>query len=639
MIDDESKKFIKETIENAVENKLSEHEKKTESSKRLNELKYEKKEIEDRKKLIAELSERERKGQATIAERFEKLKLSVDTAIPKDFKDAWKTGTQGIQAGANQVGRGVGHLTARAMMSNPLTAFLYQNRDIAGAVGDIGVGTIKAGWGALKGIGHGALGIANSVKNLFGKNEEEETEEELNLPKPKFLGGESQTEKLVSEKSGWQKQIQEMHKIMTKDLIKEQKSSNTVLSKGLKGLDEGMKAVKGFTDMIAAKQKLILGGIMLGAAAIIGLVAWFKSGGLMKALGAKEGTRDTNLSDTSNLADTQFKKLKEDRQNDINTAINKEGQTGNIEEVKKTISAKDSNGKNIGIPTFLNSGYKMKATAGQPYRAPFDLKVINWDMNKRNPNGIDMEVERISTLTKKNAVIMNVENPIRVPGQTAKKGEIIGQVPAIGEIFIKDIDKKEFEEYKKIIDKKATRTEKEKQQEIKNMQNYMDAGQSNKIRNTFDALTKSQMAKDNDVFEDGKVTKGDAQKQTKEAAEAKQRVAAELDEDVKQGMSIGQGHKNTIGDNVRTTFKKLTDKSSNWDRAKQQEEELKKKKKDGNVTGGAAPIENGYMGQLPSLTVKQTDKTDPYRSADNVTIGELNLMNPNTPVNIAMVNN
>ena len=133
MIDDESKKFIKETIENAIDSKLSEQEKKTESQRKLDSMKYEKKELEDRRKLLAELSEREKKGQATIAERFEKLKLSVDTAIPKDLKDAWKTGTQGVQAGANQVGKGIGHLTQRAMMSNPLTAFLYQNRDIAGA--------------------------------------------------------------------------------------------------------------------------------------------------------------------------------------------------------------------------------------------------------------------------------------------------------------------------------------------------------------------------------------------------------------------------------------------------------------------------------------------------------------------------
>lgn len=636
MIDDESKKFIKETIENAIDDKLSERDKKTESQKKLDSINYQKKELEDRKKLLAELSERDKKGQATIAEKFEKLKLSVDTSIPQDLKDAWKTGSKGVQAGANQVGKGIGHLTARAMMSNPLTAFLYQNRDIAGAIGDIGIGSIKAGWGALKGIGHGALGLANSAKNLFNRDEEEETEEILNLPKPSFSGN-SQAEKLVKEKSNWEKQINEMHTIITQDLTKNQKKSSEIMGKGLKGLDDNMKAIKGFTDTIATKQKLILGGIMLGAAAIVGLVAWFKSGGLLKALGAKEGTRTTNLTDTSNLADSQFKKLKEDRHNDIQTAINKENVTGNIVEEKKTIAAKDKDGKNFGIPTFLTSGYKMKADAGQPYRAPFDLKVINWDQNSRNPNGIDMEVERTSTLTKKNAVIMNIENPIIVPGQTAKSGQIIGQVPAIGEIFIKDISKTEFEEYKKLIDNKATRTEAEKKKEIQSTKDFLNASQSNKIRNTFDALTKSQMAKPNDPFEDGKLTERDAKKQTKEASEAKQRVAAELDEEVKQGMSISAAPKETLGSKARTTWKLLTDHGENWDRSKQQEEELKKKKKGGQVTGGASSTDDGYVGQLPNLNIQSKQNNVAYQYADIRPTGDIPLMIADTTTNIGAI--
>ena len=51
-MDDESKKFIKETIENAIDKKLDDREKKTASQKRLDELKFDKRSAEDRKKLL-----------------------------------------------------------------------------------------------------------------------------------------------------------------------------------------------------------------------------------------------------------------------------------------------------------------------------------------------------------------------------------------------------------------------------------------------------------------------------------------------------------------------------------------------------------------------------------------------------------
>ena len=125
MIDDESKKFIKDTIEDAIDKKLDDRDKKSAAQKRIEDLKNEKKSLEDRKKLLAELQERDKKGENTIAQKFEMLKLSVDNAIPQDLKDAYSGASKTIGSGVSQVGKGLGHLTQKAMLSNPLTAFLY----------------------------------------------------------------------------------------------------------------------------------------------------------------------------------------------------------------------------------------------------------------------------------------------------------------------------------------------------------------------------------------------------------------------------------------------------------------------------------------------------------------------------------
>lgn len=299
MLDDNSKKFIKETIEDAIDKKLDDREKKTQASKRLDDLKYEKRSLEDRKKLLAELQTRDKKGENTIAQKFEMMKLAVDNVIPQDIKDAYKSSTKTIGNGASQIGQGISHLTERAMLSNPITAFLYNNRDILGAVGDIGIGTAKMGWGALKGIGHGALGLANSAVNLFKpKQEEEDTEEEtekLNIKPPIFNGNDNNggITKIAKQKADWQVKIDKIHEVVTK-LKDGNTKSSSLLAKGLKGINDSMNAVKGFVDTIVAKQKLILGGVMLGAVAILGLAMWFQNGGLKNLINNLNPNGDKN---------------------------------------------------------------------------------------------------------------------------------------------------------------------------------------------------------------------------------------------------------------------------------------------------------------------------------------------------------
>lgn len=281
-INDDDKKFIKSTIEDA----LAAHDKQTESKQKLNDLKYREREKKDRQEYLAELKKREEQGQATMSEKFEMLKLSIDNAIPQDFKDAAKAGAKTASSGLNQMGKGVGHLTERLMMTNPITAFMWSNRDILKAVGDIGMGGLKIGGGIAKGVAGGIGGLFNQVinKKKQGNNEPEQEESKPLTTQPE-AGGVAQ---LLQTKQDWQQQIQDIHNAMFKlrdnKAEKEAKNTNNILSQGLGGLGKSMKAVQGFVDLVAQKQKLILAGVLLGAVAIVGLAAWFKSGGLQKLL-------------------------------------------------------------------------------------------------------------------------------------------------------------------------------------------------------------------------------------------------------------------------------------------------------------------------------------------------------------------
>ena len=448
MIDDESKKFIKDTIEDAIDKKLDDRDKKSAAQKRIEDLKNEKKSLEDRKKLLAELQERDKKGENTIAQKFEMLKLSVDNAIPQDLKDAYSGASKTIGSGASQVGKGLGHLTQKAMLSNPLTAFLYQNRDVFGAVGDVGIGAAKMGWGAVKGIGHGALGLANTAMNMFKPKEEEQTEEEeYELPKTLFGGKEeSLTDKLADEQQDWQKKINQMHKILTQDLSKEQKKSSDIMSKGLGGLNKTMEAIKGFTDVIASKQKLILGGVLLGAAAIVGLAAWFKSGGLQKLL------QNYFQADENDPSNTQTQQAN----NQLNSlTASTDWATKDNSEIKQALTEyKDNKVDNIGKQTTINqadlqksgrmdraigageidhgkfngSGYDVDITAVQNekpviFKLPFEvrLKKVIYSQDKGNEQYANVVIERRRKLGNKTVVITKVMQVLFPEGEMIPK--------------------------------------------------------------------------------------------------------------------------------------------------------------------------------------------------------------------------
>ena len=304
MLNDDDKRYLKNNIENRLDKldakvgkveasskRVSQPKPDTEAGKKLADLLKQSQEKDDKEKLLEELKDRDTRGENTLAQKMELLSLTLKTAIPEDVQDALKDLNKTVKDGANQAGKGIAHLTQKVMMSNPLTAMLYQNRDLLKAGWDITAGTAKMGWGVAKGIGKGTMGILNSAANLFKKKEKPVEEED---EKPSEVGrvavnSETEIEEETNTELSTAQKITDLHEYFIKGKFlqkqeAEEKKRNSILAKGLNGLNESMKMIGGVAEMIMAKQKLILGTLLVGAVGVLALAGWFKNGGLTKAI-------------------------------------------------------------------------------------------------------------------------------------------------------------------------------------------------------------------------------------------------------------------------------------------------------------------------------------------------------------------
>ena len=98
-INDNDKKFIKDTIDNALFN----YEKKSDDKLKKYEENRKKLSKQEREDYIAILQKKNEQGEATLAQKFEMLKLSVENAVPEDLKDAFSSGKKAVKGGLNQV--------------------------------------------------------------------------------------------------------------------------------------------------------------------------------------------------------------------------------------------------------------------------------------------------------------------------------------------------------------------------------------------------------------------------------------------------------------------------------------------------------------------------------------------------------
>ena len=325
-LSDDDKQFIKDTIDYRIK-RGSAGGKDTESGKKLSKLEYEEQEKKSRQLLLKELQERDKRGENTIAQKVEMLNLSMKQAIPDDFKDAMKQTGANIKKGTNQAMSGLSHLTNRAMMSNPITAMLWQNRDIAKAMWDVGAGGVKAVAGGIAGLGRGAAGLVNASINMFKRKKKQENIPEDEAPEYREQAQSEQNkekeDKSTAEKineihewifKGWKKEKQEQDK--------EQKEQKTLLSKVLSGLGKTMQAVNGFVEAIQAKQKMIMVGLLMGVGAIVALAAWFTSGKLRDLIGsAVKGAMNSITEGAHNVADKVEDAVTQGTRNKTDTII------------------------------------------------------------------------------------------------------------------------------------------------------------------------------------------------------------------------------------------------------------------------------------------------------------------------------
>ena len=288
----------REYLKNNIEKKLDNIDKKVSSpsttAKTLKELYSE--QSKERRKLIEDYKKQDDNGEATLAQKIELLKASIETSIPKDFKDGMKAMGNTMKKGANQALSGASNLTGRVMGLTPLTALLWQNRDIAKAFWDMGIGGAKMGvglaQGAITGVTTGVKGLYQGAANLLEWNKEKKPKEEEPIPeqteeKPVVLQEQEMQPKEEDYVLSTVEKISEIHEYLLKkrplqeiENQKQEKSRHLILSKGLTGIGKTMKTVSDVIETIMAKQKLILGGVLMGAVGILALVGWIKNGGM-----------------------------------------------------------------------------------------------------------------------------------------------------------------------------------------------------------------------------------------------------------------------------------------------------------------------------------------------------------------------
>lgn len=314
-LNDDDKKFIKKTVDDAVDKKTTSFEKSA-ANEKSSRLKAQIEERKERQAYLKQLKELQTNGDATMAQKFELMKEEINSKISQDIKDTVKTTMDTVGKGANTVGRGVGKATSgvdslitRMASINPILAALYSGtKGVTRDIWNIGAGSVQAALGGAQmawGAGKAAVGLVgstmNSMRNMYlkrkAKNQpqqesememetplpatpQEEQQEQPNLELPSLLPEQESTSESLKD---MQKRIKEIHEATVKSK-KEQEDGMKSQLKSLAGMQKTMTAVNDVMKILKAKQMLIVGGVVLGAAALIGLVMWFKSGGFSRMI-------------------------------------------------------------------------------------------------------------------------------------------------------------------------------------------------------------------------------------------------------------------------------------------------------------------------------------------------------------------
>lgn len=479
-------------------------------------------------KYINEDELKSKKTSLTLAETVQLKKLlaqrKLEEKLPKGIKQGISYTAAGVK-GAVDVTKSLGNTIKNSasaayntplgknsfeslMYTNPLTAALYMNRGLFKAgkniAGSLLTGTKNVGKGLWntaekiysirnnddKKVRTSPLGIKNStaLSLISSKTKEKLPTNKTNMltlsegtnyivaKNAVFVGGKNNI--VVSDNYGSfglarTKQDTTFSPIKTistnkSSLLANKKDDIIELTKGIDGIYKATKESNKILGLLRAKQTLIIGGILLGVAAVAGLTAF-----LSTKFGGKTPKATPNINPT-----TQFKKFTDyssqstgDRINDIQKGINNEFVPTDLGDFHK-IQSIDSNdggltklGKalNNKVHQYVNpSGKHAQSKAGSVYRAPFNMKVIRKEENVKEPGAVNIIAEKIVPHgINKNIEIMNVQQCIVYENQIVKKGEPIGLIGSSGKIWIKDITDKDWEDYMKSLNESASNVQKD----------------------------------------------------------------------------------------------------------------------------------------------------------------------------------
>lgn len=387
-LNDDDKKFIKKTVDDAVDKKTTSFEKSA-ANEKSSRLKAQIEERKERQAYLKQLKELQTNGDATMAQKFELMKEEINSKISQDIKDTVKTTMDTVGKGANAVGRGVGKATSgvdslitRMASINPILAALYSGtKGVTRDIWNIGAGSVQAALGGAQmawGAGKAAVGLVgstmNSMRNMYlkrkAKNQpqqepememetplpatpQEEQQEQPNLELPSLLPEQESTSESLKD---MQKRIKEIHEATVKGK-KEQEDGMKSQLKSLAGMQKTMQMVNQVMAVLKTKQALIVTGVTLGAAAIVALLIWLRNRFKNQIYNPTNNPDGLTLTPTDNA--DKSNKLKEQSEstntgNETNDElVNKIKQSGGI---KQSDYTKFTNKKDKEISQLHNEG-------------------------------------------------------------------------------------------------------------------------------------------------------------------------------------------------------------------------------------------------------------------------------------------
>lgn len=455
MLDSTDKEFIRKEIEKSISKAVDDGQA------------YQKIKGKNKKRFL-DLQGKVRKGDDSLAERmeFERLKR-MHKLLDRLEESGVSKGAKGVAAGVGAIGKGVansqlgkGALNA-FMYSNPVTAMIAMNSDLFKVAGK-GLGMIGKGAGKLLG------GIGDFAYQKFKKKDPKSQAQSL-ITSKKVPAIAAQPEKLIAMPgtrnyimakqamfvggknyitigTGGFNSFTPINGMDNQNLVINKKSLNLpdgpvidMITKNNKAQLIEAKTTNKLLGAINKRALLIGAGVILAVAAIGGLAAF-----LYSQINKGKKPKGNSINPLNQIA--KYKELSQSNFNDtrekIQSGINNESKITDMKEFNKFVT-KGNNSYDTGI----RSGYTAKSKEGSVYRAPFDLKIKSFKENNKKLGVINIIAEKISRGINKDIEIMNITNPVVYPEQIVKKNQPIGLIGPGGDIFIKDISKKDFEEY------------------------------------------------------------------------------------------------------------------------------------------------------------------------------------------------